>query len=120
MKARWFRGPEEWGPDESTYDFRVGGFETSVGGPPGGPTHAFEARYYDIVPDERIVFAYDMLLDGVRISVSLSSAEFRAEGPGTRMLYTEHGAYLDGYDDSGAREEGTREIFDQLERELAG
>jgi uncharacterized protein YndB with AHSA1/START domain len=93
--------------------------ETSVGGPPGGPAHAFEARYYDIVPDERIIFAYDMLLDGVRISVSLSSAEFSAEGKGTRMVYTEHGAYLDGYDDSAAREEGTREIFDQLERELA-
>src|ERR1700730_9225158 len=68
-KARWFNGPEEWGPDEHTLDFRVGGRETSRGGPKGGPVHTYEARYYDIVPDERIVLAYDMDLDRRRISV---------------------------------------------------
>ena len=28
-KARWFNGPEEWGPDEQMLDFRIGGRETS-------------------------------------------------------------------------------------------
>ena len=31
-KARWFGGPEEWGPDEATIDFRVGGREVNRGG----------------------------------------------------------------------------------------
>ena len=84
IKSHWFGGPEEWGPDEHEMDFRVGGRETSRGGPPGGPVHAFEARYYDIVPDERIVFAYEMHLDERRISVSLATVELKPAGAGTQ------------------------------------
>ncbi|MDB5212997.1 MAG: hypothetical protein JWO86_924 [Myxococcaceae bacterium] len=119
IKARWFAGPEEWGPDERTMDFKVGGRETSKGGPKGGPMHAMDGRYYDIVPGERIVMAYDMHLDDVRISVSLITVELEAKGAGTRLKLTEQGVYLDGYDNAGQREEGTRELLDSLERELA-
>ena len=49
IKVRWFSGPPEWGPAEQELDFRVGGREINRGGPPGGPIHAFEGRYYDIV-----------------------------------------------------------------------
>jgi uncharacterized protein YndB with AHSA1/START domain len=38
-KARWFAGPDEWGPGEHELDFRVGGWEISRGGPQGGPVH---------------------------------------------------------------------------------
>jgi len=44
-KARWFAGPEEWGPEEFELDSRVGGREVSRGGPQGGPVHTYEARY---------------------------------------------------------------------------
>lgn len=119
LKARWFAGPEEWGPAESTMDFRVGGRETSRGGPKGGPVHTFQAVYQDIVPDERIIYSYDMLADEVRISVSLATIEFRPEGKGTRLVLTEQGAYLDGHDHPAQREEGTGQLMDALGRELA-
>ncbi len=120
LKAQWFNGPEEWGPDEHSMDFRVGGRETSVGGPKGGPVHAMNGIYQDIVPNERIVMTYDMTLDGVRISVSLGTTELRPEGSRTRLVYTEQGVYLDGFDDAGGREHGTRELLDALGRFLTG
>jgi uncharacterized protein YndB with AHSA1/START domain len=66
------------------------------------------------VPNQRIISTYDMHLDKARISVSLATVEFKQEGKGTRMIYTEQGAFLDGYDDAGQREQGTRGILDQL------
>jgi uncharacterized protein YndB with AHSA1/START domain len=117
-KARWFMGPEGWGPDELELDFRVGGREVSRGGPPGGPVHTYDARYHDIVPDERIIYAYDMHLDDVRISVSLATVELKPAGAGTRLIFTEQGAFLDGYDDAGQREQGTAELLDALGESL--
>jgi len=113
-KGRWFGGPEEWEKSNHELDFRVGGRERVSGGPPGGPVHAYDARYQDIVANQRIICAYDMHLDQTRISVSLATVEFRPEGKGTRLVYTEQGAFLDGYDDAGSREQGTRGLLDQL------
>jgi uncharacterized protein YndB with AHSA1/START domain len=118
-KAKWFAGPPEWGPDKQSMDFRVGGRETSVGGPKGGPVHSFTALYQDIIPNERIIYTYEMQLDGKRISVSLASIELKPEGSGTRLTLTEHGAYLDGYDDAGQREHGTGELLNALGASLA-
>ena len=113
-KARWFAGPEEWGPDELELDFRVGGREVSRGGPKGGPVHTYEASYQDIVADERIVYSYSMHMDQTLVSVSVATVELRAEGAGTRLVYTEQGAYLDGHDTSAQREQGTAELLDAL------
>ena len=55
-------------------------------------------------PDGRIVYAYDMHLEGTRISVSLGTVELEPEGDGTRLTYTEQGAYLDGLDSADQRE----------------
>lgn len=116
-KAKWFTPPETWGKDEHTMDFRIGGVETSVGGPIGGPVHAFRAVYQDIVPNERIVYSYFMTLDDVRISVSVATFELKADGEHTLLKLTEMGAYLDGFDDGGRlREEGTMGLLDQLGR----
>lgn len=116
-KAAWFGGPKEW-DSEYTLDFRVGGTETSIGGPPGGTVHQYRARFHDIVPNERIVVAYEMYLDDTRISVSLGTTEIEPDGDGTRYAYTEQGAYLDGYDDAGQREHGTRWLVDMLAQSL--
>jgi uncharacterized protein YndB with AHSA1/START domain len=118
IKSRWFTGPEEWGPDELDLDFRIGGREISRGGPKGGPVHTYEGRYYDIVPNERIVYAYDMHIDETRISVSVATVEFKPAGTGTRLIFTEQGAYLDGHDTSAEREHGTGELLDALGAEL--
>jgi len=119
-KAAWFSGPEEWGPDEFELDFRVGGREISRGGPPGGPVFTYDATYRDIVPGERFIYAYDMFSDETRISVSLGTVELAPAGDGTRLTYTDHGAYLDGLDTPEEREHGTNELLDALGRVLAG
>jgi len=117
-KARWFAGPDEWEQGEREFDFRVGGREHLTGGPPGGPVHSFDALYQDIVPDERIVYTYEMRSDDRRISVSLATVELRPAGGGTRLVLTEQGVFLDGVDDPSAREQGTRDLLANLEAEL--
>ncbi|MGF7122489.1 SRPBCC family protein [Rhodococcus sp. AG1013] len=118
-KARWFTAPDEWVSGENTMDFRVGGRETTAGGPKDGPVHSFSSIYQDIVPNERIVYTYDMHMDDVRTSVSLATIELFPSGAGTRLMMTEHGAFLDGYDDAGSREEGTNLLLDALGAALA-
>jgi uncharacterized protein YndB with AHSA1/START domain len=117
-KAAWMYCHEEWVPSVHEFDFRVGGREYAVTGPAGGTRHVFDATYHDIVPGERIVYAYDMHLDARRISVSLTTIEFFAVAGGTRLVFTEQGVFLDGYDDIAGREEGTRIGLDNLERQL--
>jgi uncharacterized protein YndB with AHSA1/START domain len=113
-KARWFAGSD----GEFELDFRVGGREINRGGPPGGPVYAFEGRYQDIVPDERIVYTYDMHLDETRISVSLATVEFKPAGTRTQLIFTEQGAFLDGLDTPADREQGTSGLLDALGAEL--
>jgi uncharacterized protein YndB with AHSA1/START domain/GNAT superfamily N-acetyltransferase len=118
-KAKWFVGPEHWEKSNHKLDFRVGGKESVSGGPPGGAVHYYDAEYWDIVANERIVSSYEMRLDAQRISVSLASMDFRPNGAGTKLVLTEQGIFLDGYDDAGERERGTRELLDQLETYLS-
>jgi uncharacterized protein YndB with AHSA1/START domain len=118
-KTRWFVGPDEWelqGGHE--IDFRIGGRERLGSGPPGGQVHSFEAVYQDIVPDQRIVYTYDMHLDETRISVSLATIELAPEGDGTRLTFTEQSVFLDGADYPAQREQGTRSLLDKLDAEL--
>ncbi|HEV8694208.1 MAG TPA: SRPBCC family protein [Lysobacter sp.] len=118
-KARWFVGPAEWAKSTPhQLDFRVGGREHVGGGPKGGPVHTFDASYRDIISDERIVYVYDMYLDETRISVSLASFELKPEGKGTRLTLTEHGAFLDGYDNVAQRKQGTEDLLDALVAEV--
>lgn len=118
-KSRWFVGPEDWEASDHRLDFKVGGRESVSGGPPGGPVHSFNGLYQDIVPNERIVMSYEMHLDEARISVSLGTTEFKPDGKGTRLVYTEQVVFLDGYDHCSAREEGTRALFENLATALA-
>jgi len=117
-KTAWAYCHEEWPVSEHVFDFRVGGREYAVTGPAGGTRHVFNAHYFDIVPDQRIIYAYDMHLDDRRISVSLTTVEFFAAAGGTRLVFTEQGVFLDGYDDIAGREEGTRIGLDNLDRRL--
>lgn len=56
-----------------TIDFRVGGREYYAGGPVGQPPIRMDAIYYDIIPNERIIWTYDMHMGDDRISVSLNT-----------------------------------------------
>ena len=56
--------------------------------------------------------------DDARISVSVATVEVEPAGAGTRLTFTEQAAYLDGADTPAAREHGTRELLEKLERGL--
>ena len=102
--------------DHAEFDFRPGGRERfDVKG--GNTTYRYDALYYDIVPDQRIVYSYEMYADDARISVSVATVEFAKSGDGTALTWTEQGTYLDGIDGPQApalRKEGTAEMLDGL------
>jgi uncharacterized protein YndB with AHSA1/START domain len=103
------------------FDFRAGGRER-FGFKMQGTTYRYDARYYDIVPDQRIIYAYEMYAGDARISVSVATIEFTKDADGTALTWTEQGAYLDGIDGPQAaslRKEGTTEMLDGLTRYLA-
>jgi uncharacterized protein YndB with AHSA1/START domain len=79
-----------------------------------GREYAYQALFWDIVPGWRIVYTYEMLLDGVRISVSVATAEFRPEHDGTRLVFTEQGAFLDAHEMPAQREQGMGSLLDAL------
>jgi uncharacterized protein YndB with AHSA1/START domain len=107
------------GPAE--FDFRVGGHER-FGFGYQGVRYAYDAFYYDIVSGRRLVYSYEMHADGVRISVSVATIEFAGTDDGTKLTWTEQGAYLDGFDGEEAprlRQGGTSEMLDGLAKYLA-
>jgi uncharacterized protein YndB with AHSA1/START domain len=114
-KAKWFAGPAgDWQPIERQMDVRVNGRERLKGRWKGGVVSTFDAVYHDVVPHERLLYAYDMHLDDRKISVSLATVQLARDGANTRLTITEQGAFLDGYDDAGARERGTGALLDAL------
>lgn len=59
-----------------------------------------------------------MLMGETRISVSVTTVEFKDDDDRTRVVYTEQGAFLDGHDDPRQREHGTGGLLDALEQQL--
>jgi uncharacterized protein YndB with AHSA1/START domain len=116
-KARWQDSPETEVVDDSDgyieFDFRVGGHERFAFAM-DGVTYSYDAEYFDIVPDQRIVYHYTMHADGKPDSISIVTIEFRADGAGTALTYTDQGVFLDGMDDPALRERGTTDLLDSL------
>jgi uncharacterized protein YndB with AHSA1/START domain len=119
-KARWFAGGGGYEVLEREMDVRTGGRERVKGRWANGTVSTFDAVYHDVVPNERLVYAYVMHLDDRKISVSLTTMELKPAGTETRLVVTEQGAFLDGYDDAGKREHGTGMLLDRLGASLAG
>ena len=120
LKSRWFGGGTDDAPMALDMDFRVGGHERERAAPGTDSPGGYEARYHEIVPDERIVFTYDLSFGGPLVSVSLATVEFHPadDGTGTRLTYTEHGAFLDSLDDPELRKNGTGGMLEELARWL--
>ena len=118
LKARWFAGSAEALGAGYELDFRVGGREVNRGGPPGGPVYTYESELRDIIPEQRIVYTYEMYADDVRISVSVATIEFSGGEEMTRLVLTEQGVFLDGHDTAASREEGTRSLLESLATSL--
>jgi uncharacterized protein YndB with AHSA1/START domain len=117
-KEKWFGGPSDGGTNNHTMDFRIGGEEFNRGTFHDGVTHVFKAHYYDIIPEQRIIYSYEMYLDDVRISVSLTTIEFRGDAGTTRLKLHESGVFLDGFDKPEIREQGTKELLTAIEKAL--
>jgi uncharacterized protein YndB with AHSA1/START domain len=129
-KRRWMGGEsdathatrEAHGPtfvvDSHTCDFRVEGAERWRFRANGTPM-TNDTFYLDIVADRRIVFAYTMALGDARFSSSHVTVELVPDGTGTKLLFTEQGAYFDNKAESAAsREHGTRGLLEALANEL--
>jgi uncharacterized protein YndB with AHSA1/START domain len=114
-KQKWFSGPaDRWELLERHMDVRVGGSERLKGRWQGGLVSTFDATYHDVVPNERLVYSYVMHLNEKKISVSLATMQLKDEGTKTTLMVNEQGAFLDGYDDAGSREQGTGHLLDAL------
>ena len=119
-KQKWFGPPPgRWEPIERHMDVRPGGREQLRGRWEGGLVSTFDATYFDVIPLERLVYSYEMHMDDKKISVSLATMQLKAEGGKTTLMVTEQGAFLDGYDDAGSREQGTSHLLDALGASLA-
>lgn len=124
-KRAWFVEGDSWEVQSYELDFREGGAETSTFRFLKGEDVFGEATFFgnetvfdEIVPDARIIFTYAMSRNGVRFSVSLATVEFKPAGGGTRLVFTEHGAFFDGADGLQMREAGWRELLGKLDAYL--
>lgn len=119
VKRRWFVGPRgQWKERIREFDFRVGGRERLVGVFLDGKMSTYDSRFVDIIPEQRIIYTYEMYSDKRRVSVSLATLEFDALGAGTRLRYREQALILDSDEDAGKREKRTSVLFDQMEASL--
>lgn len=127
-KRRWFACHDDWKTVEYQLDFSVGGLESNLVLTPSGNRHVFEGRYHDIIPNERIVYAFSMYVNDIRISVSLVTVVFESKVEGrTKMVFTEQIVLLKDSDELGlsleeevrGRVDGTNAGFDRLVKELS-
>lgn len=122
-RRRWAGGDE--GPELGEYrpDFRPGGVETRRfrihEGPIKGTEMISVTTFQDIVPNQRIVYAYTMEFIDRVISVSLASFELIATAQGTKLVFTEQGAYFPGADPLEMRQAGWNFLLDSLSREAS-
>lgn len=124
---RWFVEGEGFTIHEWTHDFRLDGHSHGrfrYGGPEND-TYFNQTRYLDLEPGRRIVTAYVMgreTADGSeRFSASLATTEIFADRTGTRLVYTEQGAFFGDRRADGPmiRQQGCEQLLDSLGRQLA-
>lgn len=118
MVRQWRIEGDGFAIAEFSFDFRVGGSEVSRFSYAGGPEIRLDAQFQDIVPNQRIVFSYRMAIGPQPLSASLTTVELTPSGEGTRLTYTEQGAFFDGADSVKGREEGTRGLLETLATHL--
>lgn len=114
LKERWNGCHADWTVIEEAFDFRSGGKETKRWRTPEGQELTFHAFYLDVVPERRIIYAYEMSFGGVRLSASLVTIELTPHGNRTQMKFTEQAAFLTNDGASEQRVQGTHDGFDRL------
>jgi uncharacterized protein YndB with AHSA1/START domain len=119
-KAIWMDDPDyKSDGSEPEFEFRIGGHERFGGLTPEGSTYRYDATYYDIIENQRIVYCYEMYASEERMSVSIATVEFTPDRDCTRLTYTEQGVFLDRIDKPEDREGGIEFMLDNLASYLA-
>jgi len=106
-------GSEGWALAEYKQDFRNGGETRTVFGPKENPNIVGLGRFMNIVPNERIIAVENMHQDNEPLSTTLMTAEFIAEGSGTRLLITDQCAFY-SWETESDRTDGWNEMLDRL------
>ncbi|MEP6717331.1 MAG: SRPBCC family protein [Terriglobia bacterium] len=124
LKRRWFSDSDTHDVEKFTLDFRVGGAEQLAyrfreGTPFSGAVLVSEGIHLDIVPNQRIVSASTMAVNGSRISASLVTCEFLATDSGTDLICAHQGAFFEGSDGPEIREAGWRSLLEKLAKQLS-
>ena len=124
QKRKWHGESRGMAVEEFAMDFRVGGHDRYQlrfleGTPFPGTAIVNDTTYQDIVPNQRIVYAYTMTLGDNRMSASLATFEFVPTEQGTTLIFTDQGAFFEGSDGPAMREDGWRKLLDRLAAALA-
>jgi uncharacterized protein YndB with AHSA1/START domain len=118
-KTVWYGGEGKWEVTKHTLDFTVGGWENWRGRPNAdAPWMTNDALYLDILPDERIIYQYNMTMNGKLFTVSQQVLEFSARGAGSHIKLTEQILYIDGVDHHEDRVQGTEGMLASLDTYL--
>lgn len=123
-KRRWFADTDEANTEQHQMDFRVGGKERTerrmgTDTPFPGATLVNDTIYHDIIPETRIVFGYTMTLAGHCMSASLATVELVPEGNGTKLIFTDQGAYFENSDGPQRRRHGWSVLLEKISTELS-
>jgi uncharacterized protein YndB with AHSA1/START domain len=123
-KRRWFAEGEGFVVESYELDFQVGGLENSRFRFQGGqsPVEGMSCRnqtfFHVIVPDRRIVFSYTMAFGDNPFSASLTTVEIYPSRKGSKLVFTEQGAYFENSDGPRIREQGWSKLLESLRKEI--
>jgi hypothetical protein len=108
------RPPDKWSEEVREMDVRVGGRDRLIGKFVDGSESRFEAR--TSTSCRRSAWSTPTTCTGRarRSRCRWPAIEFVLAGKGTKLVLTEQHAFLDGYEDGGSRERGTRRCSDNL------
>lgn len=118
-KRRWFAEGEESKVESFEMDFRVGGRETTKFSFGNHPTCTNDTVFLKITTNRLIVLAYTMTMGDHCFSSSQATFEFVPTGKGTNLILTEQAAFFENADGPKIREDGWRQLLEQLAKDLA-
>jgi uncharacterized protein YndB with AHSA1/START domain len=124
VKRRWFAAGHTHDIEHYSLQFEVGGREHAryrlrPDTPLPGAVLEADGVVIDIVPQQRIVIAQTMAIQGHRMSAALLTFEFSGgAGEATRMLFTHQAAFFEHADGPAMRRAGWEQLTAQLQREL--
>lgn len=123
-KRRWFAEGQSHDVEQFSMQFEVGGRELAryrfrEGTPFPGSSIESDGVVLDVVPEQRIVIANTMAMNGRRFSASVHTFEF-SETPagGAHLAFTHQAAFFEGADGPAMRRMGWEQLLEQLQQSL--